>query len=150
MASSYPYSSRTYDAALLLRASTTAITGTETGSLILDVGLGLLDADLIIDVATMDVASTDEAYVFVLEGSPDAAFGTAGNITVLLIAGLGSAAGVATATGAPLGTSDGTGRFLFPFRNERNGTLYRYLRLKTVIAGSTPSLTFTAWIAKDE
>lgn len=144
------YSQRTYDAALLLRATASAITSTETGSLILDVGNGLLDADLILDVHTMDVASTDESYTFILEGSPDAAFGTAGNITVLATAGLGSAAGVATATGGPLGTSDGVGRFLVPFRNERNGTTFRYLRLKTVIAGTSASLTFEAWIAKDE
>lgn len=144
------YSQRTYDAALLLRAPTTAITSTETGSLILDLGVGLVDADMVLDVATMDVASTDESYTFVLEGSPDAAFGTAGNISILAIAGLGSAAGVATATGAPLGTSDTVGRFIVPFRNERNGTTFRYIRLKTVIAGTSASTTFTAFIAKDD
>lgn len=143
------YSQFTYDAALLLRASTTAITATETGSLILDLGTGLVEGYLVLDVATMDVSSTDEYYTFVLEGSPDAAFGTAGNITILATAGLGSAAGVATATGAPLGTSDGVGRFAVPFRNERNGTTFRYARLKTVLGGTSASTTFMAWIAKD-
>lgn len=144
------YSQFTYDAALLLRASTTAITSTETGSLILDVGNGLVDADLVIDIATMDVASTDESYTFVLEGSPDAAFGTAGNITILAILGAGSVAGVLTATGAPLGAADTVGRYVVPFRNERNGTTFRYLRLKTVIAGTSASTTFMAFVAKDE
>jgi hypothetical protein len=55
------------------------------------------------------------------------------------------------ATGAtPLGTADGVGRFAIPFRNERNGVIDRYLRLYTLIAGTTPSITFSAFLGLDK
>lgn len=140
------YSQRTYDNALLIRALAAAITSTETGSVILDLGDGLVDADLVVDFSAMDATTGDEAYHFMLEGSPDAAFGTAGNIMVvaqLLVGG-------ATAT-APNGAADAaSGRLLIPFRNERNGTLYRYVRLYTKLAGTSPSIVFEAFLAKDE
>ena len=139
------YSQRTYDNALLIRAAGAAITATETGATIIDVGTGLLDADLVVDVTAMDVTTGDEGYSLLLEGSPDAAFGTSANITVVAQLTIGGATAA-----APVGTADTIGRFLIPFRNERNGTTFRYLRLKTVIAGTTPSLTFSAFIAKDD
>lgn len=143
------YSQATYDNALLLRAPVAAIIGTETGSLILDIGTGLVDADLILDIVTAKVSANDESYTFVLEGSPDATFGTAANImpmSVTAVCAAGSTIGVLNAQG----TSDTVGRFLVPVRNERNGTTYRYLRLKTVITGTNPSTTFTAFLAKDQ
>ena len=138
------YSQYTYDNATLIRASASAITATETGSVILDVGAGLVDGYLVLDVATLDVVTGDESYHFMLEGSPDAAFGTAGNIRIVAQLHLGGA----TAT-APNGAADAVGRFVIPFRNERNGTTYRYLRLVTTIAGTSPSTTFIGFLAKD-
>jgi hypothetical protein len=138
------YSNKTYDNSSLIRASAANITSTETGSVILDIGTGLTEGYLVLDVTTMDVTTGDEAYTFILEGSPDAAFGTAANITVLAMQKLGGATGA-----APLGTADAVGRFLVPFRNERNGTTFRYVRLYTVLAGTTPILAFVGWLAKD-
>lgn len=138
------YSQRTYDAALLIRAAGAAITSTETGSLILDLGNGLVDADLVVDVTAIDVTTGDEAYSLMLEVSPDATFGTSGNIRVAAELRIGGA----TFT-TPNGAADTAGRFVIPFRNERNGTTYRYARLYTLIDGTTPSLTFSAFIAKD-
>lgn len=138
------YSQFTYDNALLIRAVGAAITATETGSVILDVGAGLVDGYLVVDVTALDVTTGDEAYSLMLEGSPDAAFGTSGNIRVMAELRVGGA----TFT-TPNGAADGVGRFAIPFRNERNGTLYRYVRLYTLIAGTTPSITFSAFLAKD-
>ena len=107
-------------------------------------GVGLIDGYLIADVTAIDTVTGDEVYTLVLEGSPDAAFGTAANITVLAMQKIGGATGA-----APLGTADTAGRYCVPFRNERNGVTYRYARLYTVIAGTTPSLTFSAFLAKD-
>lgn len=134
----------TYDAALAIRPSVAAITTTETSATIIDIGAGLVDAYLVLDVATLDVITGDESYHFMLEGSQDAAFGTAGNIRIVAQLHLGGA----TAT-APNGAADAVGRFVIPFRNERNGTTYRYLRLVTTIAGNTPSTTFLGFLAKD-
>jgi hypothetical protein len=138
------YSQHTYDNALLIRALASAITSTETGSVILDVGAGLFVGDLVIDYSGLDVATGDEAYTFMLEGSPDAAFGTAGNIPVVAMQRIGGATGA-----APGGTADAAaGTITVPFRNERNGTTFRYLRLYTLLAGTTPSIVFKAFLAK--
>lgn len=139
------HSQHTFDAALLLRPDGAAITATETSSTILDLGAGMLDGYVIFDVTAMDVTTGDESYKFMLEFSPDAAFGTAGNIRVVAQLHVGGA----TAT-APNGAADTIGRFTLPFRNERNGMTYRYARLYTLIAGTSPSIDFSAWIAKDE
>lgn len=137
------YSQYTYDNALLIRALAAAITATETGSVILDMGSGFCEGDLVIDYSGLDVATGDEAYTFMLEGSPDATFGTAANITVLAMQRIGGATGA-----TPVGTADAAaGRIVLPFRNERNGTTYRYMRLYTLLAGTTPSIVFKAFLA---
>lgn len=140
------YSKPIYDNALKIRAAGNAITATETGSIILDLGAGAFcEGELVVDVTAIDTTTGDEAYSLMLEGSPDATFGTAGNIRVLAELRIGGA----TFT-APNGAADTAGRFIIPFRNERNGTIYRYARLYTLIAGTTPSLTFSAFLAKNE
>jgi len=138
------FSQFTYDNALLIRAVGAAITATETGSVILDLGNGFQCGNLVLDVTAMDVTTGDEAYSVMLEVSPDATFGTAGNIRVAAELRIGGA----TFT-APNGAADAVGRFVIPFRNERNGTIYRYARLYTLIAGTSPSITFSAFLAKD-
>jgi hypothetical protein len=143
------YSQRTYDASLLLKAA--ALVGaTADGSLILDVGNGCLEADVVVDVTACELA-TDESYEIVIQGSPDAAFGTAGNIVAL-----GSLtimhSGAARATAMGQGAVDtGVGRHLFGIRNEKNGVTYRYLRLRTIVVGTIASgINYSAWLAKDD
>lgn len=138
------YSQRTYDQQMLLRAAAT-VAATDVGTLVVDLGgQGLLDVDAILDITAMKVSATDEFYQVNIQGSSDANFGTPANITVLGSARLGSAAGA-----APLGTSDVPGRYLVPFRNERNGVTFRYVRIQVILGGTAPSLTYLAWIAKD-
>ncbi len=140
------HSQVTYDAGLLLADATAVSTATTTtGSLILDIGSGFVDAELVLDVSGMDVSSTDETYNFILEGSNTSTFGTATDITALCRPVLGYTA--ATAKGVD-GVTDGDGRFVFPFRNERNGTNYRYARLICISAGTTPAITYNAFMAK--
>lgn len=138
------YSKKTYDNALLVRPTGAAITATETNATILDIGAGMFMGDMVVEVTAMDTTTGDEAYTFMLEGSPDAAFGTAANITVLAMQRIGGATGA-----TPVGTADTVGRFTVPFRNERNGTTFRYVRLYTLVAGTTPSITFSAFLAKE-
>ncbi len=143
------YSQYTYDAALLLKAAA-LVASSANGSLILDVGNGLVDADLVVDVTAMEIDSNDESYTIVLEGSPDAAFGTAANIMPLAMMVLGDHASTAGALAA-MGADDAIGRFVVPCRNERNGTTYRYLRVRTVVAGTIATgINYSAWLAKDE
>lgn len=139
------YSRFTYDNSMKIRAAGEAITATETGSIILDLGPGLMEGYLVADITAIDTTTGDEAYTLMLEVSPDAAFGTAGNIRVAAELRVGGA----TFT-APNGAADTAGRFAIPFRNERNGTIYRYARLYTLVAGTSPSITFSAFLGKDK
>jgi hypothetical protein len=42
-----------------------------------------------------------------------------------------------------------TGRYQVPFRNERNGTKYRYLRVYTDVSGTIATgINFTAYLGK--
>lgn len=139
------YSQHTYDEALKIRALAAAITSTETGSIILDIGNAFAKGELVIPYSGMDTTTGDEAYTFMLQGSPDAAFGTASNITVLAMQRIGGATGA-----APVGTADAAaGTITVPFRNERNGTVFRYVRLYTLLAGNSPSIVFQAFLTKD-
>jgi hypothetical protein len=135
------YSQFTYDNALLLEASAAHTTAqTDVGATILDLGAGLVEGYLVIDVTAIDVASTDEYYVISLEGSNVAAM-SSGSVE-LAVSRMGNVT-------APGDADTATGRFAVPFRNEQNGTTYRYVRLSTAVAGTTPSITFSAWLAKD-
>jgi hypothetical protein len=135
------YSQFTYDNALLLEASAAHTTAqTDVGATILDLGAGLVCGHLVIDVTGIDVASTDEYYVISLEGSTVAAM-TSGSVE-LAVSRMGNVT-------APGDADTAVGRFVVPFRNEQNGTVYRYVRLSTKVDGTTPSITFSAWLAKD-
>jgi hypothetical protein len=141
------YSQRTYDNALLLKAAA-LVAATADGTLVLDVGNGVLNCDLVVDVSAIEVDTTDESYTIILEGSPDATFGTAGNIVVLAQMVLGHASSVAKVLNSS-GVTDTTGRYLTPVRNELNGTTYRYLRIRTKIVGTIATgINYLAFLAK--
>ena len=139
------HSQFTYDDALNLKdAALVAASADE--SVIVDIGNGFVDAFLVIDVSAIETDSSNETYAIILEGSPDAAFGTAANITALTRTVMGHSSGTAL---APTGTTTTTGRFAVPFTNEVNGTMYRYLRLRTVVAGTVGTgINYSAFVAK--
>lgn len=143
------YSQYTYDADLLLKAAA-AVGATADGTLVLDVGSGLLDADLVIDVTALEVDSNDESYEIIVEGSTVAAFATAAAICPLASITLGDKASTRLAAGVlAKGTDDVVGRYVLPFRNEQNGTIYRYLRIKTIVVGTIATgINYSAWVAK--
>lgn len=133
------YSQFTYDDALELKAAG-LVASTTTESTILDLGAGLVDANLVLNVSAVEVASTDEIYLICLEGSNVAAM-TSGSVTLAV-----QEHGNAT---APADADTGTGLFVVPFRNEQNGTTYRYVRIYTEVAGTIATgINFSAFIAK--
>jgi hypothetical protein len=120
------YSQFTYDAALLLQAAGLIAASVDGG--ILDLGEGLVDGFLVIDLSACEIASGNEIYTISLEGSIVAAMTSAsvclakkafGNLVVPMDGALSAA-----------------GRYIVPFRNEEGGTLYRYVRLSTLVAGT--------------
>ena len=133
------YSQFTYDDDLSLKdAGLVATTTTETT--IIDLGAGNVDGFLILDVSAVEVASTDEIYLIVLEGSNVAAM-TSGSVSLANIE-MGNAT-------APADADTAVGRFAVPFRNEQNGSTYRYVRIYTEVAGTIATgINFAAFIAK--
>lgn len=132
------YSQFQYDGDLELKAAG-ALT-TSTNGDILDLGTGLIDGYVVLDVSAVEIGSGNEIFTISLEGSNVAAMSSGsvclakkvfGNLVVPMDAALSAA-----------------GRYVIPFRNEEGGTLYRYVRLSTLIAGSiSTGISFSAFIA---
>ena len=134
------YSQFTYDDDLSLKDAG-LVGSTTTESTILDLGTGLVDGYIVLDVSAVEVATGDEIYTVHLEGSTVAAM-TSGSVSLANIA-MGNAP-------APADADTGTGRIVIPFRNEQNGTIYTHVRIYTLVAGTIDSggINFAAFIAK--
>lgn len=133
------YSMFQYDDSLSLKDAGLVAT-TTTEATILDLGPGIVDGFLVLDVSAVEVASTDEIYLICLEGSTVAAM-TSGSVTLAQIE-MGNST-------APADADTSTGRFAIPFRNEQNGTVYRYVRIYTEVAGTVATgINFSAFVAK--
>lgn len=134
------YSQFTYDGALSLKAA--GLVAASADGDILDIGTGLVDGYLVIDLSACEIATGDERYTISLEGSNVAAMDSGsvclakkvfGNLVVPMDAALSA-----------------SGRYVIPFRNEENGTTYRYVRLSTAVAGTVATgINFMAFIAKE-
>jgi len=134
------YSQFTYDAATSLKAA--GLLAASADGSILDLGAGLVDGYLVIDLSACEVATGDEIYTVSLEGSNVAAMSSGsvclakkvfGNPVVPMDAALSAA-----------------GRYVVPFRNEEGGTIYRYVRLSTLIAGTVDTgINFSAFVAAE-
>lgn len=108
---------------------------------ILDVGPGRLEGVVVIDVTAVEIASTDEEYQVILQGSNSATF--ASGIQNLARLDFGS---TVVRDGGAIDSL--VGRYEMFFCNEQNDVTYRYLRLYSFIAGSIATgLNFTAGIA---
>ena len=133
------YSRKTFDAATVLKAAG-LVAASAAGSIIPDLGDGLLDADLVIDITALEVASNDEIYTVSLEGSNVA--GMASGSVTLAEKQFGNVP-------APADADTAIGRHIVPFRNELNGQLYRYVRLYTTVVGAVATgINYSAFIAK--
>lgn len=132
------YSQFQFDGDLELKAAGALTTSTDGD--ILDLGTGLIDGYIVLDVSAVEIGSGNEIFTISLEGSNVANMTSGsvclakkvfGNLVVPMDAALSAA-----------------GRYVIPFRNEEGGTLYRYVRLSTLIAGSiSTGISFSAFIA---
>ena len=133
------YSKYTYDAALELKAA--GLLAASADGSILDLGAGIVDGFLVVDLSACEIASGDERYTVSLEGSNVAAMTSGsvclakkvfGNLIVPMDAALSA-----------------SGRYVIPFRNEEGGSTFRYVRLSTLVAGAIATgINFSAFIAK--
>ena len=97
---------------------------------IADVGLAVFMGTLVIDVTAIEVASTDELYRIIVQGSTTSGF-TAGTIENLAELTLGA---TAARPGAALTST--VGRYLLPFVNVQDQITYQYLRVYTDVTGT--------------
>ena len=133
------YSQYTYDGDLELKAA--GLVAASADGSILDLGEGLVDGFVVIDLTACEIASGDEIYTVSVEGSTVAAMTSAsvclakkvfGNVVVPMDDALSTA-----------------GRYVIPFRNEETGEIQRYIRLSTLVAGTIATgINFSAFIAK--
>lgn len=116
---------------------------------VLDVGTGRFCGNCIIDVSAMEIASGDERYDLLIQGSSSATFASDIVILACLPVGDGSTIGAAYA-GSGVDVDDAAGRYELPFCNERNNIYYRYIRGFTVVTGAIATgINFTAYVAKE-
>jgi hypothetical protein len=159
---------RLQDATLILHDGAAAVTGDalctvggQAAAGILDLGgttsagmiTGSTSADCCFDVqvditSPLDVASTDEGYRIRILGSNSATF--ASGVALLGTLELGST-NATTGIGSSVGGVDTVkdrGTHILTCRTRIENTVYRYVRAITEVAGTTPSITYSAFISK--
>lgn len=140
------------DSATQLSESLTAVNGGDNigqvaaANAFADLGGGYAEFDVVIDWTAIDVSSANETYEFRLEGATSSSFGTRyilGRVQV----------GRAAATGQPI-ASPANARIVVPMNNLAHTSAtwsgqqdpMRYVRINCVAGGTTPSITFQAWL----
>jgi hypothetical protein len=109
-------------------------------AVILDLGEGLIDADLIIDLLATEVDNSNEICTIGVQISSSSTF--ASDIYQVAALSLGDAVPLA-------GDTDmGIGRYVLPFRNQiANGVTKRYMRVYHTIAGTVGTgFNYTAYV----
>lgn len=134
------------DGTLILKdAGLVAVSGAATvggQAKVADVGAGLVNAELVVDVSAIEIASNDELYTIAVQGSDTSDFSTGSPVIedlVVLILGASEVVG---------GNQDtASGRLILPFHNEKAGTVFPYLRVYTTVAGAVATgINFTAHV----
>jgi len=140
-----------FDALLEFQASVTDTTS--DNSSVLDLGAigagdnedGVADfgGDVVIDISAIIINDNNESYTFTVVGSDNTDF-TTGDQEDLQSMEVG-------ALEILLGDVDSdTGRYILPIRNKRNTRSYRFIRVELVISGTTPSITWSAFLSKSK
>lgn len=126
----------TYDHSLLLKAAG-AVTATAASS-ILDLGAGRWDGRVIVDISALDITTGDEAYELRVQVSSSSTFASGIQTVAAFKFGDSSVTGGSADTVA--------GRYELGFSNEFNGTKYQHARINAVVAGTTPSINYSAYL----
>jgi hypothetical protein len=103
-------------------------------------GPGRFEGVLIIDISAIKISANDEIYHLILQGSSASAFSTKETIAQISLG--------ATEV-RPGGAVDSViGRYEIPFTTDQHDTIYDWVRLYADVAGTSPSITYKAWIAE--
>jgi hypothetical protein len=134
----------TFDADLELKdagaITASAAAQVDGAAKILDMGAARFDGLVLINVTALDIVSNDEEYNIIVQGSSSATF--ASDIENLAMLNLG-----ATEVRDGGAKDSVVGIYELPVTNEAADTVYRYIRIYIFIAGTTPSINFTAFLS---
>jgi hypothetical protein len=113
----------------------------DSTDVIVDLGAGQVEGHLVVDVTAIEIADDDEFYDIQLQGSSKSDF--ADTIEVLASVKLGAQEVIG-------GDQDSTtGRYKVPFRTDKNGTVYQYVRAYTDVGGTIATgANFSAYLSK--
>ena len=113
----------------------------DNSDVIVDFGEGLVEGNLVVDVTAIEIADNNEEYDIQLQGSSKSDF--ADTIEVLASMKLG-------ANEVLDGDQDSAiGRYKVPFRTEKNGTIFPYVREYCTCAGTVSTgINFSAYLSK--
>ena len=113
----------------------------DSSAKIVTLGAGVVEGKMVVDVTAIEIASNTEAYKITLQGSSSATF--ADTIVDLAEITLGAAEVIG-------GDQDSAiGRYKVPFTNEKNGTVYPYVREYCDVAGTIATgINFSAHLSK--
>ena len=116
--------------------------GTVDGeAVIVNLGEGLVEGNMVVDVTALEIASNDEGYAVKLQGSSESDFSETYEDLAILELGAAEVLG---------GDQDSeTGRYIVPFKTERNGTIYPYVRVYCEVAGTIATgINYSAYMTK--
>lgn len=133
----FDYDLRLKDAGAVAASAAAQVGG---AAKVLDVGAARVDARTIVDVSAITVGAADQLYGIEMQFSNDSTFATG------VVIGPSLRLGHQTATGASAAST--VGRYELPWTNEVNGVTYRYARAYTRVAGTGPSINYTANVFK--
>jgi hypothetical protein len=134
----FDYEHRLKDAGAIAASAAAQVGGADK---IVDLGAGRVDARVIVDITAVEVDTGNEKYQLMVQFSTSPTF----------------ASGVWNGTALILGDSTQSlesadtvvGRRELPFTNEINGTVYRYMRMYTFVAGTIATgINYVANIAR--
>ena len=113
----------------------------DSSDVIVDLGDGLVEGNMIVDCAAIELDNDDENYKICLQGSSKSDFAdTIEDLAILELGTLETLGGDVDST---------TGRYIVPFRTERNGTIYRYVREYCDVSGTIATgINFSAYLGK--
>lgn len=107
-----------------------------------------IDAAIVVDLTAIKTSSNNEVYKLLVLGSNDPAFG-AGKVQCLgsLQLGFAGSNDVPNGITTPAPASVGGSRYELLFSTEQNNVKYEYVALYHVLAGTTPSITYKAFMS---
>jgi hypothetical protein len=135
----FDYSTRLKDAGLVAASAAATVGGSAQ---ILDLGASRVDGRVLIDISAIEVATGDEKYTILVQGSDSATFaGTTHKNLGAVVVGDSST--------SLEGVDSGTGRRELAFTNEVNGHVFQYVRVYTQVVGTIATgINFTANLVK--